>query len=747
MNGTSHQDGSLIGSRLGRYEVRAELGRGGMGEVFRALDTTLDREVAIKLIPPALASDPDRVARFEREARTLAALQHPNVATVFGFEEVGSRRFLVMELVEGESLAQRLSRGPLADGSLIPIAIQIVDGLAAAHAKGIVHRDLKPANVMLSDQDRVKILDFGLARSAAANPAGTARDTDATMTREASLTRAGTVVGTIAYMSPEQALGRPVDTRSDLFSLGAMLYEMATGRRAFSGATEAAVIDALLRGEPTPPESGPDLLPSPLAGLVRRLLQRDPDRRPATAAGIRAQLVSLESAPPSPGSALDSIAVLPFASRSPDAEDAYFADGMAEEILVALSKIEALRVASRTSSFAYRDRPGDVREIARALNVSAVLEGSVRRVGRRLRVAVQLVAAADGFQLWSERFDRDLEDVFAVQDEIAASIALALRVVLSPAEKRAIRCVNTRNLEAYDLYLRGRSLLRSLTEERIVQAQYVFRRAVELDEAFAPAWLGLAEAAMWSYQWFDRSDRNLQTAAEASARALAIAPDMAEARVAQGIACWLRDEPEAAVEALEAAQRLDPKLFEAAFFLGRVHVTRGDHESAVASLLRAADLQPDDYQALAVAIALLRGMGRREEARDAARRTVEVVARHLERHPDDARAYYLGAGARSELGDRDAALEWSRRALEISPRDGGVLYNVACTFIQLGLVDEALELLERAAAEGWGNRSWLENDPDMDPVRDHPRFRDILHRIDQPRASESGSGRSRTVIL
>jgi len=342
------------------------------------------------------------------------------------------------------------------------------------------------------------------------------------------------------------------------------------------------------------------------------------------------------------------------------------------------------------------------------------------------------VTAEDGFQLWSNRFDRDLEDVFEVQDEIAASIADALRVVLTPKERQAIQRIPTANLEAYDLYLRGRAELRKLTEESIAQAQHLFRRSIELDESFTPAWLGLTEAAMWAYQWFDRSPRHVAVVVEASERALAIAPDMAEAHAARGMAAWLRNDAAAAVEAFETAQTLDPKLWEAPFFLGRVRVTQGRLDDAVTAFWRAAEVQPDDYQAVGLLTAFLRGLGREAEAREAAHRGIEIIERHLRLNPADARAYYLGAGCHSELGNREIALDWARKALEISPRDGVVLYNVSCTFLHEGLVDEALDLLERAASVGWGNRAWLEQDPDMDPIRDHPRFRALLDRMGEP---------------
>jgi serine/threonine protein kinase len=381
-------DGPMIGTTLAHYEIRERLGRGGMGEVFRALDTRLGREVAVKLIPPEVASDPERIARFEREARALAALKHPNIATIHGFEEDASgSRFLVMELVEGDTLAERIARGPLPLDELLPIAIQIAGGLAAAHAKGIVHRDLKPANLMVALDGQVKILDFGLATAAAA-AAPTGADGDATATLAPPLTEIGAAVGTFAYMSPEQALGRPVDARSDLFSLGAVLHEMATGRRAFTGPTPAAVLDSLLRGEPATLESGATPMPAVLAPVARRLLQRNLGHRHTSAAELKAELETIASgSQPSPRQPFGSVAVLPFANLSADPENQYFADGMADEIISALCKVEALRVASRTSAFAYRDR-GEHRRRSRVLPRLGLLLRP-RQPGARARVGAQ----------------------------------------------------------------------------------------------------------------------------------------------------------------------------------------------------------------------------------------------------------------------------------------------------------------------------------------------------------------------
>ncbi|MEZ5285044.1 MAG: protein kinase [Vicinamibacterales bacterium] len=722
----------MIGSTLGRYRVVELLGRGGMGEVYRAHDERLRRDVALKILSQSLASDPDWIERFEREARLLASLNHPNIAAIFGLDESDGLTFLVLELVDGTSLDARLRRGPMPLADVVDVSRQIAAALEEAHGHGIVHRDLKPSNVMTTRRGRVKVLDFGLARSFLHDQVEPADDRSETRAMTADVTHVGLLLGTPAYMSPEQATLRPLDARSDLFSFGIMLYEMATGRHPFRVQQEAATLHALLHDDPAPPSTVRDGLPPALDALVRQLLARKPEDRLATASALRAELGRLldrrAAAEPDPS---PTVAVLPFANLSSDPENEFLADGMADEIISALTKVESLRVMSRTSSFALKGQRVDIRELARALDVKIVLEGSVRRAGSRIRVSTQLIDATNGYHLWSDRFDRSIEDVFDVQDQIAESVAGALRIVLSGREKRALQRVPTSNLEAYDLYLRARSMVRLVNEERGKTAQYLFRRAVELDPAFLPAWLGLAEASLWIYQWGlnARNPEDLQVAIEAGERAIALAPNSAEALTARGMAAWLLDETEEAAELLERARSLDPRLWEATFFLARVRMTQGNMEAAVEHYLQAADIQPDDYQSLCLVDTMLGVLGRQDERLDTARRALKVLEQHVRLHPDDARAYYLGTTTHLTLGHVDRALEWAKLALHIAPHDGGVAYNVACFYLHIGRHDEALDLLEQNVGRGWGFRRWLEMDPDMEPIREHPRFKALLDRM------------------
>ncbi|MGA7991281.1 MAG: protein kinase, partial [Thermoanaerobaculia bacterium] len=459
------------GSRLGPYEILAPLGAGGMGEVWRAHDGRLGREVAIKILPEALGSDAGARARFAREARAVAALSHPNVLAIFDVGEDSGIAYAVTELLEGENLRAHLAGGPLAPRRAADWALQIAEGLAAAHEKGIIHRDLKPENVFVTRDGRVKLLDFGLARREEA-----ASDDAKTLTRSLT-TDPGTILGTAAYMAPEQARGIPADHRSDLFSFGAVLWEMLAGRRAFSGTSAAEVLASVLRDQP-PPLAEAGGLAGALGEVAKHCLEKDPALRFQSARDVVFALHAAESAvsrpvvtpPPSrPPDGGPSVAVLPFRNLSPEKDSEYLSDGLSEEIIHALMKVETLHVAARTSSFAFKDKSEDVRAIGERLGVRSVLEGSVRQAGGRLRVTAQLIDVTSGYQLWSERFDRTLDDVFAVQDEIARAIANTLRVRLFGGDSTP-RAAAPRDPVAYDLYLRGRFFFNRRAAPKAIEA-------------------------------------------------------------------------------------------------------------------------------------------------------------------------------------------------------------------------------------------------------------------------------------
>jgi serine/threonine protein kinase/tetratricopeptide (TPR) repeat protein len=493
---------------IAHYNLNSKLGAGGMGEVYRATDTKLDREVAIKILPAALANDPERLARFKREAKVLASLNHPNIATIFGVEEGA----LVMELIEGDTLVERIAKGPIPVDEAMHVADQIADALEYAHQRGIIHRDLKPANVKAAG--RVKVLDFGLSK------VQEVAESETTIT---GATQAGTILGSPAYMSPEQAAGKPVDARSDVFSFGVLFYEMLSGKRAFSESTPISTMAAVLHKEPRALREIAPHVQAELESILTRCMAKDPSARFSSMSLVRQALKELAQPAARPPETA-SIAVLPFVNLSADKENEYFSDGLAEEILIALSQVEGLRVAARSSSFSFKGKNTEMSEIASKLRVASILDGSVRRSGNRVRVTVQLVDARNGFQLWSERYDRQMEDIFEVQDEIARAIAEQLKVTLGAGVKPA-----TKNLEAYELYLKGRHLCSQRSPATVALGMKCFQQAIELDPQFALAYSGLADSygILRVYGWISHEGGKTPALAAVS-KAAALAPELWE---------------------------------------------------------------------------------------------------------------------------------------------------------------------------------------------------------------------------
>jgi serine/threonine protein kinase/Tfp pilus assembly protein PilF len=705
-----------------KYTIERELGRGGMATVYLAHDLKHDRTVALKVLHSELSSSlgPDR---FLREIKVAARLNHPHILPLHDSGEADGFLFYVMPYVEGESLRARLNRvGKLPLEDALHVARAVAGALDYAHRQRVVHRDIKPENIMLHEGEAT-VMDFGIAKAVSVSAGDT-------------LTQTGMMVGTPAYVSPEQAVGEAeIDGRSDQYSLACMLYEMLSGSKAFTGATAQAVLSKRFSDAVPSLRKIDPAVPDEIDMAVSKALSKDPRERFDTSGEFAKALIWPKVATPAdqpavkPAAAPKSIAVLPFADMSAERENGYFTDGMAEEIINALTTIKALRVASRTSSFAFKATTEDIRQVGKKLDVATVLEGSVRKAGNKLRITAQLVNVADGYQLWSQRYDRDLEDVFAIQDEIAQSIVKALRVILSEDEKRAIERVPTANVEAYDCYLRGRQYFHQFQKQSLEFARQMFAKAIEIDPTYALAYAGLADSCSVLYTNFDASEANLSNAETASRRALELDPGLAEAHVARGMAVSLHGRHADAEGEFETAMKLNPQLFDAAYMYGRALTAQGKHEKALMMFERAAELRPEDYVVPGMVGSANANLGRTAECQIAFRRQSTVAAKRLELNPDDPRALYMGAIAFSHLGEITRAKDWARQALAINPSDATVLYNVACMYATSGESEEAITLLERAVASGFGHWNWIENDADLQSLRGHPRFQGLREKL------------------
>jgi serine/threonine protein kinase/Flp pilus assembly protein TadD len=692
-----------------------------MATVYLAHDVRHNRKVALKVLHPDLSTSigPDR---FLREIQLVARLNHPHIVPLFDSGQAGGFLYYVMPVIEGETLRDRLLR----DGQ-IPLeeSLQLVRGIATAldyaHRQNIVHRDIKPENVMLQDGEAV-VMDFGIGKAVSA----AADDT---------LTQTGMVVGTPAYVSPEQAAGEnKIDGRSDQYSLACVLFEMLSGRKPFTGPTAQSIISKRF-SDPVPSlRSVMQTTSEEVENALRKALSRDSSERFATTvefarALVASHLSTPDGSPLQPGSAsAKSIAVLPFTNMSADPEGDFFADGIADEIITALSKVKALRVSSRTSSFTFKGKNDDIREIGRRLQVATILEGSIRKAGKRLRLNAQLVSAADNSQLWAERYDRELEDVFAIQDEIASSIVAALRVVLTEDEKKAIEQVPTANLDAYEYYLRGRQFFHQHRRRSHEFARQLFERAIELDPGYALAHCGVSDCCSFLYQYFDASAENLRKAESASRRALELAPHLAESHASRGLAVSLTGNFDEAELEFQEAMRLNPKSFEAAYFFARSCAAQGKSEEAVNWYERAIAVRPDDFAALALLAGAYADIGRQEDATRATRRAYDAARKHLELNPDNPRALYMGAAALTELGEIEKALDWVRRAERMEPDDPSVLYNIACNYSLLNMPAEGVRALTKAVENGFGHWKWIDHDSTLNALRSDPGFADLLKR-------------------
>ncbi|HYN04165.1 MAG TPA: protein kinase [Vicinamibacteria bacterium] len=728
----------MVGRTIAHYRVTSKLGSGGMGVVYEAEDTKLGRHIALKFLPAELAQDADSLARFQREARAASALNHPGICTVHAIDEHEGQHFIAMELLEGETLGERIRKGPFELGALLDLGTQIADALESAHSKGIVHRDLKPANIFVTPRGQAKILDFGLAKIERARPAGGTEHSEApTAIQPNELTSAGTTMGTVSYMSPEQARGQLTDARTDLFSLGTVLYQMATGVLPFQGETSAVVFEAILNREPAPITQLVPALPAELGRLLEKALEKDRALRYQSATELKTDLLRLRRKTDSGGrhaaepggsrsgahkAAEQSVAVLYFENLSGQKEDEYLRDGVTEDIITELSKIKGLKVLSRQAVLPFRDKPVATAQVGQQLRAACVLAGSIRRGGSRLRISAQLVDVESDALLWSERYDREMADVFEVQDEIARKIAGALRVTLSPQEQAAIAAKPTENAQAYDLYLRGRSYARRQVRQDLEFALQLFENAVTQDPGFALAYAAMANVCAVYHYNFEREASWLARARDASEKAIALQPDLPEAKVAQAWILYASGDYDETLRIMRSVVERKRDTESAYYLLLRALFSSGQYLEIAAVAEAAIDASGADYNVYVPIQNALGALGKQDALKNVRQRAIQAFEAHLSQVPEDARARILLAGAYAYDGRTDQATREADLAMVLRPNDANVHYNAACVFCTMSKKAEAMTALSRAWKAGFRDPDWVRRDPDLTLLHGEPEF-------------------------
>ncbi|MGA8265734.1 MAG: protein kinase [Ignavibacteriaceae bacterium] len=701
----------MIGKTILHYKIIDKLGQGGMGVVYKAEDNKLKRDVAIKFLPRQIASQKEEKERFKVEARAAAALNHPNIATIYAIEEADDEAFIVMEFIDGRELKDKIAGGPVKINESLDIAKKIADGLRAAHSKGIVHRDIKSSNIMITSDGQIKIMDFGLAK----------------ITGSGLMTKVGTTMGTAAYMSPEQATGEKVDERTDIWSLGVIFYELLTGELPFKAEYEAAWNYVILNKDPLKPSELDRKIPANVDSLVLKMLEKDRGKRYSSADEIIKDLEKIgEGSNAEQDANIKAIAVLPFNNISAEKESDYFSDGLTEELILNLSRLKDMRVVSRTTSMQYKGTSKGIKDIGRDLGVRYIIEGSVRKFEDNLRITAQLIDVEKDAQLWAESYKGKLADVFDIQEKVSQQIVDALMVKLSPTEKVALSKRPTVNAEAFDYNLRARNYLYRYSKNNIQFAIQFFEKAISLDLRYAEAYAGLAEAYAVRYAYFERKDTWLDKAIELSLKAIMYDSSLSEAYAALALAYFYKSSFEEALTAVQKAIDLDQNNFFGYWILGRIYFTTDKDKDALDPLKKAIEINPEFYTAYGDLRLVTERLGDKKQCDEINNKSIQFYPKYLEQNPDDSRARMFYAQVLVLNEKIDQAKKETSTALELSPNDSILLYNAACVYSVIDEKELAIKTLQNAVAGGFEHYDWIKRDPDLENIRKETEFNELI---------------------
>ncbi len=706
----------MIGSKILHYKIVEKLGEGGMGVVYLAEDTKLERKVAIKFLPQQISSNSEERERFKIEAKAAASLNHPNIATIHSIEEVDNQMFLVMEYIDGIELKAKINKGNIETDEVIRIAIQIAEGMSAAHKKGIVHRDIKSTNIMITKDAKAKIMDFGLAKIRGGSE----------------LTKVGSTVGTIAYMSPEQARGEELDQQSDIWSFGVVLYEMLCNKLPFKGDYDQAIVYSILNEEPESIYSVKKDFPDNLVKIVKKLLEKEKTVRYQNMDEVIKDFNDAlkNGKQPEKTDEAKSIIVLPFENISPDQDADYFGEGLAEELIVNLTRLKEIRVIPRTTAIKYKSTAKDAKLIGKEVEAGYVMTGSVRKFQENLRISVQLIDALNNTQLWAETYKGKLADVFDIQENVSKQIVEALKIELTPAQKKVLEKKKTVNAEAFDLCLRAKGFMYKMTKNDVNIAIELFQKAIEIDPDYAAAYAGMGEGYSHLFHSYERGNpKILDLAIETSLKAISMDSSLSEAYASLAQAYLHKESMEKALESGQKAIELDPNNFIGYWILGRIHYTTKKDIEAIELFEKVIKLNPEFYTAYSDIRMCYERLGNKDKLNETIQRSLKFYPEYLTRHPDDARAHLFYAMDLAVAKEIEKAKVEADKAIKLNPTDILMIYNVACFYSVMDEKEMAIEAIRKAIGAGYKAYDWIEHDIDLDNIRNEPEFIELMKGI------------------